>query len=42
MGGGNYQTRINEVLCEYVHNRKEPMEDLLRKVVREELQNFKY
>lgn len=36
-GGGNYQTLINHVLREYVQNRKQPLEDILRRVVREEL-----
>jgi BrnA antitoxin of type II toxin-antitoxin system len=36
-GGGNYQTLINHALREYVQNRKEPLEDILRRVVREEL-----
>jgi uncharacterized protein (DUF4415 family) len=37
-GGGNYQTLINEALSEYVKQRKEPLEDTLRRVIREELQ----
>ncbi len=37
-GGGNYQTLINEALREYVKQRKEPLEDTLRRVIREELQ----
>lgn len=37
-GGGNYQTLINDVLKEYVQQRKEPLEDILRRVIREELQ----
>lgn len=36
-GGGNYQTRINEALKEYVERRREPLEVILRRVVREEL-----
>lgn len=36
-GGGNYQTLINHALREYVQNRKQPLEDILRRVVREEL-----
>jgi len=36
-GGGNYQTLINNALCEYVHQREEPLEEILRRVVREEL-----
>ena len=37
-GGGSYQTKINEALQEHVRRRKEPLEDTLRRVVREELQ----
>ncbi len=36
-GGGNYQTLINNALREYVQQRKEPLEETLRRVVREEL-----
>lgn len=36
-GGGNYQTLINHALREYVQNRQQPLEDILRRVVREEL-----
>ena len=36
-GGGNYQTLINAVLREYVTRSAEPLEDTLRRVVREEL-----
>ena len=38
-GGGNYQTLINTVLREYVRDRREPLEETLRRVVREELRN---
>ena len=34
-GGGNYQTMINEALREHVN--RQSLEDLLRRVVREEL-----
>ncbi len=37
MGGGNYQTLINKALREYVQHTQEPIEDVLRRVVREEL-----
>lgn len=37
MGGGNYQTLINKALREYVQHTGEPIEDVLRRVVREEL-----
>ncbi len=36
-GGGNYQTLINSALREYVESRREPLEDTLRRVLREEL-----
>jgi uncharacterized protein (DUF4415 family) len=36
-GGGNYQTLINAALREYVEHRKEPLEETLRRVLREEL-----
>ncbi|HEY5574998.1 MAG TPA: BrnA antitoxin family protein [Anaerolineales bacterium] len=40
-GGGNYQTMINDALREYIRSQKEPLEDIVRRVVREELSNFK-
>jgi hypothetical protein len=36
-GGGNYQTLMNAVLREYMHREREPLELVLRRVVREEL-----
>jgi len=36
-GGGNYQTLINNALREYIEQRQEPLEETLRRVVREEL-----
>jgi uncharacterized protein (DUF4415 family) len=36
-GGGNYQTMINQALREYIE--RQSLEDLLRRVVREELRN---
>ncbi|MCI0393496.1 MAG: BrnA antitoxin family protein [Chloroflexi bacterium] len=41
MGGGNYQTLINEALREYMKQREEPLEDILRRVIREELQTYR-
>jgi len=38
-GGGNYQTLINNALREYMTHQQEPIEVILRRVVREELQN---
>jgi uncharacterized protein (DUF4415 family) len=40
-GGGNYQTMINDALREYIQSQQEPLEDIVRRVVREELSNFK-
>ena len=37
IGGGNYQTIINKALREYIQRRQEPIEDILRRVVREEI-----
>lgn len=39
-GGGNYQTLINKALREYIQHSQEPLEEVLRRVVREELQNI--
>ncbi len=36
-GGGNYQTLINETLQKYIKEKQEPMEELLRRVIREEI-----
>ena len=36
-GGGNYQTLINTALREHIEEQTEPLEDILRRVVREEL-----
>jgi uncharacterized protein (DUF4415 family) len=36
-GGGNYQTLINRALREYIAQAREPLEETLRRVVREEL-----
>ena len=38
-GGGNYQTLINQVLREHMTNAREPLEETLRRVVREELKH---
>jgi uncharacterized protein (DUF4415 family) len=37
VGGGNYQTLINDALRNAIQERKRPIETVLRKVVREEL-----
>ncbi|HEY7771297.1 BrnA antitoxin family protein, partial [Longimicrobium sp.] len=36
-GGGNYQSLINSVLRDHVRNAAEPLEETLRRVLREEL-----
>ena len=36
-GGGNYQTMLNDALRAYIDHQDEPLEKLLRKVVREEI-----
>jgi uncharacterized protein (DUF4415 family)/uncharacterized DUF497 family protein len=36
-GGGNYQTMINTALREYMKDQTEPIEKIVRRVVREEL-----
>jgi uncharacterized protein (DUF4415 family) len=36
-GEGNYQTLLNNALREYITHRNEPIEKILRRVVREEL-----
>jgi uncharacterized protein (DUF4415 family) len=36
-GGGNYQTLINRALREHIERSGEPLEDTLRRVLREEL-----
>lgn len=37
MGGGNYQTLLNNALREYIKGQEEPLEKILRRVVRQEL-----
>jgi len=37
-GGGNYQTLINYALRKYITDQKEPLEEIVRRVVREELE----
>jgi hypothetical protein len=37
-GGGNYQTLINNALREYIKGREEPLEEIVRRMVREELE----
>ncbi len=37
---GNYQTLINEALKEYIQHHQESIEEVVRRVIREELQNM--
>ena len=36
-GGGNYQSMINAALREHIQREREPLEETLRRVIREEL-----
>jgi len=36
-GGGNYQSLINDALRQNIANAREPLEETLRRVVREEM-----
>lgn len=38
-GGGSYQTMLNDALRKYVEMQDQPLEDILRRVVREELKS---
>jgi uncharacterized protein (DUF4415 family) len=40
-GGGSYQTLVNEALKEHIARKREPLEDILRRVVREEFRRRK-
>jgi uncharacterized protein (DUF4415 family) len=37
-GEGNYQTMLNDALRTYMERQEQPLEEVLRRVVREELQ----
>ena len=37
-GEGNYQTMLNDALRTYMERQEQPFEDVLRRVLREELQ----
>jgi uncharacterized protein (DUF4415 family) len=39
-GGGNYQTLINDALRQYIQQQREPLEETLRRVLREELERI--
>lgn len=36
-GGGSYQTMMNDALRKFIEQQDQPLEDILRRVVREEL-----
>ena len=36
-GGGNYQSMINDALRSYMESQEQPIEEVVRRVVREEL-----
>lgn len=40
-GGGSYQALINQALRQYVSSKEEPLEDTLRRVVREEIGDYR-
>ena len=40
-GGGSYQSFINDALRDYIERQREPLEDVLRQVLREELREIK-
>ena len=40
-GGGNYQTLMNEALRRFIESNEDDMEDLLRRVIREELAPYR-
>ncbi|MGF1515522.1 MAG: BrnA antitoxin family protein [Elainellaceae cyanobacterium] len=41
-GGGNDQTLINDALRQHIQQQREPIEETLRRVVREELRGAQY
>jgi uncharacterized protein (DUF4415 family) len=36
-GGGNYQSMLNDALRKHIEHQDQPLEEILRRVVREEL-----
>jgi hypothetical protein len=40
-GGGNYQLLINAALKQHIHNQSQPVETVVRRIVREELRQTK-
>lgn len=41
LSGGSYQTLINHALREYIAAEREPLEHMLRRVIREETQEYR-
>jgi len=41
-GGGNYQTMINNALREFIGNRGEVLEDIIRSVVQNEIRKAEF
>jgi uncharacterized protein (DUF4415 family) len=39
-GGGNYQTLINDALREHIAQKQEPLEKVIRRILREELKRI--
>ena len=39
-GGGNYQSLINAALRDYIEDKKEPLDETLRRVIREEIPEY--
>jgi predicted DNA binding CopG/RHH family protein len=39
-GGGNYQTMINLAFREYLFTQREPLEEILRRVILEQLEHY--
>jgi hypothetical protein len=39
-GGGNYQTHINQALRRFIEQGGEPLETVMRRVVREEIRRY--
>jgi len=39
-GGGNYQSLINAALRDHIKDKKEPLEETLRRVIREEIPEY--
>jgi uncharacterized protein (DUF4415 family) len=40
-GGGSYQTMINQVLRSHIETKQEPLEAVVRRVVKDELRKSK-